>query len=351
VLGARRGRSRGNPVRKARRLRYSRAVLSRVRIERYRALGLVDVALKPITVLIGKNDSGKTSFLHALAAFASWRGISGDDFWRRQPQNIDMRGWLDTGASTTFSFHPQRSNQALQGTDYPTVYPDISPVGYFRLSIDGIPTDEQGSPDSPHAPTLNENGSGLATLLDYLLRRDRPRFDQIQKAARDHIPGVEEILIATPQPMTRRIDLKIDNGLILPAASASTGVRLILFFIALVFHPTPPKIVLLEEPETGVHPARLKEIIELLRAISKGEHGANPAQVVLTTHSPHLLDHIDLNTDQVLVFRRQTDGQRTAQAVDAEGLKVFLDEFALGEIWFNQGEEGLLPKNPDAPAK
>jgi len=33
---------------------------------------------------------------------------------------------------------------------------------------------------------------------------------------------------------------------------------------------------------------------------------------------------------------------QTAHEVDAEHLRAFLDEFMLGEVWFNQGEEGLL---------
>ena len=116
-----------------------------------------------------------------------------------------------------------------------------------------------------------------------------------------------------------------------------------LFFLALAHHPSPPNLILVEEPENGVHPKRLSEIVDLLRAISKGEHGGG-SQIILTTHSPYLLDSISLDTDQVLVFRREPDGRRSAQAVDAEGIKVFLDEFKLGEVWFNEGEDNLVQK-------
>ena len=37
-------------------------------------------------------------------------------------------------------------------------------------------------------------------------------------------------------------------------------------------------------------------------------------------------------------------GSRTAEPADAERLKVFLDEFMLGEVWYNEGEEGLVKK-------
>lgn len=114
-----------------------------------------------------------------------------------------------------------------------------------------------------------------------------------------------------------------------------------MFFVTLAYLSNPPKLILIEEPETGVHPKRLLDVMGLLRDVTEGKHG-DRAQVVLTTHSPYLLDHVDLDRDQVLVFRRRNDGSRTPVSADREGLKKFLAEFMLGEIWYNRGEEGLL---------
>ena len=80
----------------------------------------------------------------------------------------------------------------------------------------------------------------------------------------------------------------------------------------------------------------------LLRLLTEPKADGRRTQVILTTHSPYLLDHVDLNTDQVLVFRREEDGARTASPVDAEGLQSYVDDFMLGEIWQSVGEEGLV---------
>ena len=78
--------------------------------------------------------------------------------------------------------------------------------------------------------------------------------------------------------------------------------------------------------------------------MAEGEFAGKRVQVVMTTHSPYLLDHIKLPEDQVIVFRRDpSDGSRTATEADHNRLKPFLDQFMLGEVWFKQGEEGLLP--------
>jgi predicted ATPase len=203
-----------------------------------------------------------------------------------------------------------------------------------------------GIKDRPgEPPALGENGSSVPAFLDYLLRRDRDRFDRILTALRELVRGIEDLRISTPDPSQRRIELVIENGLEIPGDDASTGVRLMLFFIALAYHPSPPKLILVEEPENGVHPKRLVDVVRLLREITQGKHGSHAAQVILTTHSPYLMDQISPEQDQVLVFRRREDGSRTAEPVDEARLKTFMDEFMLGEVWFNQDEEGLIARH------
>ena len=199
----------------------------------------------------------------------------------------------------------------------------------------------QGYPDQEGPPEIGPQGENVPALLDYLLRRDRKRFSAFVEAMRCLVPGLEDVEGAAGDSGARGVDLVIENELRIPADRASAGVRFLMFFLALAYDPSPPKLILLEEPENGVHPRRLKDVMGLLSELTRGVHGDNAAQVVVTTHSPHLLDFVDVEHDQVLVFRRNDDGSRSAEPVDAERLKTFLDEFMLGEVWFNEGEEGL----------
>ena len=152
--------------------------------------------------------------------------------------------------------------------------------------------------------------------------------------------------IGTPDPQQREIELVIENGLRIRAELASVGLRMMLFFVILAHHPNPPRTILLEEPENGVHPKRLADVMQLLRDLTKGKYGGHAAQVILTTHSPYLLDSVRIEEDQVLVFHRNDDGSRDAKPVDAERLKDFLGEFMLGEIWYNESEAGLVAAQP-----
>lgn len=294
-------------------------MIRRVVIKKFRALMEVNVELRPLTVLVGPNDSGKSSFLEAIHSRLSKRSFDREDGWR--------------GVQQPEVYLSAKGDQTFQGT-----------AEIFRLPSQGIPMDSAGVAEEPRkgAPQLKVDGANLAAFLDYLLRKDRKRFDQIQRALRDLIPGFDEISISTPSPDTRAISLRIEDGFEIPGHRLSTGVRMLFFFVALAHHPNPPQVALIEEPENGVHPKRLKHIVALLRQMTSGKLSAQPVQVILSTHSPYLLDHIHVPDDQVIVFHRESDGRRAANAVDEKHLKVFLDEFMLGEVWFNQGEEGLL---------
>jgi len=279
--------------------------------------------LRPLTVLVGPNDSGKSAFLWALASLARIYDLQPFDSWRQKEKpTVEARV---NGKSYTLGM----------------IAPELQPSSLYQLPAGGIPMESPGVEESAGIPALARDGSNLPAVLDSVLRRDRKRFEEIVAAIAQRVQGLEDIKIPTPEAARRRIEFVIEKGLTIPGSAASTGVRTIVFFVTLAHLPNPPKLILIEEPETGVHPKRLEDVVGLLRDVTEGKHG-DRAQVVLTTHSPYLLDHVDLDRDQVLVFRRRSDGSRTPVAVDREGLRTFLDEFMLGEIWYNRGEEGLL---------
>lgn len=215
----------------------------------------------------------------------------------------------------------------------------------FMLPTTGPAMESEGQSDDAGPPELASDGTGLSALIDYLLRHDRARFNALEDALRQRLPDLKDLTISTPQPAARALTFRMKEGFELPVSRTSVGAQLLVFFLALSYHPSPPGIILLEEPENGVHPRRLEDVLRLLRDITKGMHCGHPAQVILTTHSPYLLDHVNLDEDEVLVFRRNDDGSRTCEPVNRERLKVFLDDFMLGEVWFNQKEEGLIKRD------
>ncbi len=355
-------------------------MIDHVSIRNFRCLKEVNVSLAPLTVLIGPNDTGKSAFLDAVVRAFAGKAVPHSDHWRLDTRNA-LQISLEFGQGQKLAIVPSKGWKR-SSTDTPRPYEvllndvqelDRSPVkvkfvtgntgrpreevipgrvitvfggtpAKFDLPSSGPRMQSQGTADQAEAPELSPTGENVPTLVDYLLRRNRKRFNALVTTLRAQIPGLVDVNVATPDPQQRRLDLVIADDLELPADYGSVGVRLMLFFAALAHHPTPPAVVLLEEPENGVHVRRLAEIMDLLHALSKGELGGHAAQVILTTHSPYLLDHVNLDEDQVLVFQRKDDGSRTAEPVDKERLKVFLDDFMLGEVWYNETEKGLIKR-------
>lgn len=310
-------------------------MLNTITISQFRCFGRVDLPLKPLTLLIGANDSGKSAFLAAISTLISQSSFGVSDHWREIPSS-----------NVTISATSVGGQSVINSTGGTRIAPpkELQSCQLFQFPSQGIVMSSRGHNDDSGPPRIQPDGSNVPTLFDYYLRRDRKRFFSTVATLQHLVPGLEDLDIATTDPATRRLDLIIEKGLRIPADRSSTGVRLLIAFVAIAYHPSPPGIILLEEPENGIHPKRLSDVLKLLRDITVGKFGGQAAQVILTTHSPYLLDLIDPSKEQVLVFQREPDGSRTAQSLDTSRLKDFLDEFMLGEVWYTQGEEGIVSR-------
>lgn len=319
-------------------------MIERVQLHRFRCFQSAAVPLRPLTVLIGNNDTGKSNFLHALKlATENKKGFSVPDYHRldttKAPSiriTVDSLVWLRAHNDIGWQWGKTPPRGGVPG-------PLLIPTASFLLPTSGPGMNSDGIDDRRGPPELSSTGGNVPALLDWMVRRDMDRFFAFVEALRAHVPGLEGIEIGTPSADKRTIEFRTEGGLLMPANRASAGVRMLVFFLALAYHPKPPKLILVEEPDNGLHPRRLANVMSLLRDITQGVHGEHAAQVVLTTHSPYLLDCVDLDTDQVLIFERQEDGARTVAPANHERLKAFMgDEFLLGEVWFNEGEQGLV---------
>ena len=82
-------------------------------------------------------------------------------------------------------------------------------------------------------------------------------------------------------------------------------------------------------------------MIDLGRKISTGAVGNRPRQVIMTTHSPLLLNYV--TPEEVRIVRRSPEGGSRVDPMTAvPGLDEMLKEFTVGELWYLLTEEGLL---------
>jgi predicted ATPase len=143
-------------------------------------------------------------------------------------------------------------------------------------------------------------GEELAAFLNTLRNLDPRQFEAVEKAVHSLIPSITGI--RTEVNKVGEVELSLMEGPVaMPARVVSEGTLRVLGLLALSGVKEPPAVIGFEEPENGVHPRRIRDIAKIL--VSRAESGNT--QLIVTTHSPILPDHLD---DVSLFVCRKKDG-------------------------------------------
>lgn len=194
-------------------------------------------------------------------------------------------------------------------------------------------------------PEFSEDGLGLPSILMYYRTQDSDRFEEIEKTLNEHFPFIKRINL-TPTEMRNdegqtltgtRITFRDRFDKIFESNQISDGVMLLLAFITVCKSNPPPALIAIEEPENGIHPSNLELAIKFMREmVDKNEN----TQVILTTHSPYLLDLV--KPEEVFIFNRDGDGPTEIfKMTDVPNIENKLRAFMLGEFWTDMGEKKL----------
>jgi len=85
-----------------------------------------------------------------------------------------------------------------------------------------------------------------------------------------------------------------------------------------------PKLIILDEPELGLHPTAITVLAGLLKKASVR------SQVIVSTQSVNLVNEFEAG-DVIVVDREE--GASTFRRLDTESLQDWLDRYSLGDIW------------------
>lgn len=129
-------------------------------------------------------------------------------------------------------------------------------------------------------------GEELSAFLNTLQALDKPQFEAVEKALHVFIPSITGIDVSVNN--LGEVDLKLMQGQTpIPVRVVSEGTLRLLGLLALGGAKEPSTLLGFEEPETGIAPDRLDLIAILLQNLM-----GDDTQVIVTTHSPALLDLI-----------------------------------------------------------
>lgn len=124
----------------------------------------------------------------------------------------------------------------------------------------------------------------------------------------------------------------------------SDGTLLMFAFLLLGYQQVKIDLLAIEDPERGLHPYLLRELLGLLRKLAAGTLGPRPIRVILATHSAELLEFAEPSEVRFL-SRDPADGAtRIESAPDtSESWAAVLREYqgSLGALWLSGGLGGV----------
>ncbi|MFH0938365.1 MAG: AAA family ATPase [Planctomycetota bacterium] len=333
-------------------------MIKRMRIKNFKSLSDVTVNLDDLTVLIGRTGSGKTNFVDALRFIRQYLTTRNTSFV------TNMGGWKRVVSATTkqpksLSFEIVFSVQGVEGdfvykvnlkefpnnsdefrlsseslslgdatlfqseagawVKVPKIVPLIIPEGELMLAtLSGIQevaiahvylTDCLGCYDFPSdilQKSAQGSGKGLDdTGINYLETfaviegnlQALYNWREIVEALKVLIPSVKSVETSKPNRKRVAVAHEIgDRSLVMDLSQESEGFRRFLAHLIALYQSPPKQTLVFEEPEKGIHPGALAALAEQLKACPKARRG----QVIITTHSPELLDKFPVDNIRIV---------------------------------------------------
>jgi predicted ATPase len=378
-------------------------MIETVGFKNFKALRDVTIPLERFTVLVGPNASGKTSVLQGLDYLFFLRHA--DPYFFRDERDLQVLRshgggdavvihgsgtWSDGPGSiqlSLFEHMPNRATWAMNVTSGDrsfkydegnyhsdsardrngTLLDQVTPA-VDLLRLDAI---ELGRPSysSTLVPHIEPDGEGLASVLAELLITRPDDFRRIEQSLRSVIPSVERIRLerspvkrselqqitvngqTTTSTVEReyvghRIVFDMRGAPSLPAHGASEGTLITLGILTAILSREGPHLVLLDDLERAIHPRAIADLVAQLRQLLE----AFPdLQIVATSHSPYLIDHLD-PAEVRLMIADQAGSVKCARLSDHPDLDRWKEFMRPGEIWSMVGEEWVHDRGAEPRA-
>lgn len=183
---------------------------------------------------------------------------------------------------------------------------------------------------------VSPDGQNLISVLHSLYTGNRDFESEINAAMRAAF-GEDFEKLVFPPAADQRIQMRIRWRSLKREQSAtdlSDGTLRFLFLLAVLANPSPPPLIAIDEPETGLHPSMFPIVAEYAR------DAANRTQVIFTTHSPEFLDAFGEDVPTTTIVER-LDGETILRVVAGDELSYWLKQYSLGELYRTRELEAM----------
>ena len=185
---------------------------------------------------------------------------------------------------------------------------------------------------------LRSDGANLAAFLYLLRERHREQYRQIVATVRLVAPFFADFRLRLSPLNPDKIQLEWrekDSDAYFNTHALSDGTLRFICLATLLLQPSTllPSTLLLDEPELGLHPFAVTLLASMLQA------AATKTQLIVATQSVPLINK--LQPEDVIIVDR-ADRQSVFKRLNSQDLELWLEDYALGEIW----EKNLIGGRP-----
>ena len=181
---------------------------------------------------------------------------------------------------------------------------------------------------------LNRDGSNIAAVLEKL-EKDNELREQIIEWMSVIVPEMKKVSVKTQNiDNSKGLFFEEDSGDRFPAHMVSDGtIYALCLLVAVLTRVKQPGITIIEEPERGLHPKAIGELIDFIR-----EHASTHHPIILTTHSESVVRSLEL---EELYFVSKSQGKTQIKDVRKSG--VDKNKIPLDTAWLTNLLGGGLP--------
>ncbi|MVM35083.1 AAA family ATPase [Spirosoma sp. HMF4905] len=314
-------------------------MLKRVSIQNFKSLKDVTLDLQKVNLLIGPNNSGKTNFLKALEYMDKdntnqqeqdykrliFRLSEGEsisiDLYYDHIKDYDVEIIFSCQISSSENIERSRDiiqhNQRSKGTTLhynpEELKAKIRPVIIYKPDTNKL---DKPSPVGRGDASVIADASNLIAFFDRIRDEYPATFAQIKIDLAKCVPEFTEInfqnVESTPELVKqfgdktfKRIGLTNERQkTIYWADELSEGTLYFIALLCIINQPNPPKLLLLEEPEKGIHPRRIREVMDFIFRLADEKD----IQIILTTHNENVLNEFTSMPEAVFVFSKDEEG-------------------------------------------
>ncbi|WP_375561369.1 AAA family ATPase [Bernardetia sp. OM2101] len=360
-------------------------MISRIKIENFKSIKELDICLRPINILIGANGVGKSNFIEIFKLLNQiyeqrLQEYIGNDidsllyFGRKKSSFLSMLLFFETEdkkIETTLRIiiHPKQNsnNGYLKTVSCANVEPfknhnfsyidenvdesrlkdkEPSSLNFERKHLESFKIyhfHDTSSTSPLKAPSqindnryLAENGRNLAAYLYYLQEKHPKSFKQIEFIVRSVAPFFDRFDLQPDRLNEKQIELRWqekESDFPFSAYHLSDGTLRFIALATLFLQPELPKIIIIDEPELGLHPFAIHKLAGLINKASVS------SQIIISTQSVTLVDNFSAD-DIITVDRKEKQSVFTLQS--SESLEDWLKEYTIGDVW-NKNVIGARP--------